>query len=132
MKKNILYFFGVLLVAILSIGFVSCGDDNDDENNAQGGDNTSTLLVGTWSRNVTGSCTGSEAWTFNKNGTGTFVMNTTCNKASEPFTYNIITWDSSSRIGYIRIVYTNENRKVDMDFTLNGNTIFIAGDTYKK
>ena len=31
MKKNIYYLFGVTLVTIMSVGFVSCGDDDDSD-----------------------------------------------------------------------------------------------------
>lgn len=45
MKKNLFNWLTILMVAIVSVGFVSCGDDDDDE---EGGP---VSLVGTWSLN---------------------------------------------------------------------------------
>lgn len=46
MKKNLLNWMTILMVAIVSIGFVSCGNDDDDDK--KGG---TVSLVGTWSLN---------------------------------------------------------------------------------
>jgi hypothetical protein len=132
MKKNYLYLLGALLLAVLSVAFVACGSDDDDDNGVGTSGDNQTLLVGTWSRKVTGSCAGTESWTFNKNGTGYFTMNTSCNKGSSSFTYSIITYAPTSRIGYVRIIYTQEDRKWDGDFTLNGNSLYLGGASYTK
>ncbi len=132
MKKQYFYLLTALLVAVMSVGFIACGSDDDDNDGVGTTGDNQTLLVGTWNRKVTGSCAGTEGWTFNKNGTGSFFMDTSCNKATSPFTYSIITYAPTSRIGFVRIIYTQENRKQDMDFTLNGSSIYIAGATYTK
>lgn len=125
MKKKYLFLLSTLLIAVLSIGFVSCDDDDDEGNDVQ------NVLVGTWNRRVTGDCTGSESWTFNKGGNGVFKMNTTCNSATEPFTYTIIAYDASSHIGYVRTIYS-DGWKTDVEFTINGNSLHIAGSIYTK
>lgn len=127
MKKKYLLFLSALLVAALSIGLVACGDDDEEE----GGGNAKNVLVGTWTRQVTGECRGTERWTFNSNGRGLFYMNTTCNSASEPFSYSIITYSASSHIGYARLIY-DDGTKIDNEFTVNGNTLHIAGANYTK
>lgn len=58
-KRNYLFLLAILMVAILSVGFVSCGSDSDDERSS---------VVGTW--------TGRDGYhrltvTFNNGGTGT-------------------------------------------------------------
>lgn len=128
MKKKYFYLLSALFVAVLSIGFAACGDDDDEG----GGGSSSNVLVGTWSRTVTGSCSGTESFTFNANGTGTFNMSNTCNSGSFPFTYSIISYVETSGIGYVRVIYSNENRKEDIDFTLHGSSLYIAGATYTK
>lgn len=50
MKKNSYYLLIMLMMAIVSVGFVSCGSD-DDDNNGGGAGGTGTLsgsIVGTW------------------------------------------------------------------------------------
>ena len=42
MKKYLLNWMTILMVAIVSVGFVSCGDDDDDEKSG------TPSLVGTW------------------------------------------------------------------------------------
>lgn len=46
MKKISLYLFSTLLVAMLSVGFTSCGDDDDDDDGSGGGGSSS--LSGWW------------------------------------------------------------------------------------
>ena len=55
-----------MMVSMLSVGFVSCGDDDDDESNFSG-----SGVVGTWS----GSDDDGEylTVTFKKDGTGTWI-----------------------------------------------------------
>lgn len=40
MKKNLLKWMTILMVAIVSVGFVSCGGDDDDENNKKADDSS--------------------------------------------------------------------------------------------
>ena len=44
MKKTYFYLWAMMMVAMLCIGFTSCGDDDDDDD----GPVTGTGLVGTW------------------------------------------------------------------------------------
>ena len=68
MKKNLLNWMTILMVAIVSIGFVSCGDDENgtlkrQEPDSQGGSGESnssswtldvSLLIGTWKTTFAG------------------------------------------------------------------------------
>ena len=65
MKK--LYFIGILLsVFIMSIGCMSCGKDDDEEDGITGGtDNTmAAYFIGTWRQADV-----DQVWTFNADGT---------------------------------------------------------------
>ena len=46
MKKNLLKWMAILMIAIVSDSFVSCGDDDDDKGGNNGTNPTS--IVGTW------------------------------------------------------------------------------------
>ena len=46
MKKNLLKCMTFLMVSIMSVGFVSCGDDDDDEKKSNEGE--LTAIIGTW------------------------------------------------------------------------------------
>lgn len=129
MKKKYLLLLSALLIAVLSAGIVACGDDDDDEGG--GNNNIQNVLLGTWSSKVTGNCTGTESWTFNKGGNGALKMNTTCNSGTFPFTYTVLAYDPSSGIGYVRLIYSEDNYKTDQEFTVKGNTLYFGG-TYTK
>lgn len=47
MKKNFYYLLSMMMVAMLCVGFTSCGDDDDDAGEPGGG-GSATTLVGTW------------------------------------------------------------------------------------
>ncbi|MBQ9637772.1 MAG: hypothetical protein IJV36_07785 [Prevotella sp.] len=66
MKKNLLNWMTILMVTIVSVGFVSCGNDDDDEK----GDSVS--IVGTWrySNDYYGEPEGYEQYIFKRDGSG--------------------------------------------------------------
>ena len=47
MKKNILNWMTILMVAIVSVGFISCGDDDDDKQGSIPDTNPSSI-IGSW------------------------------------------------------------------------------------
>lgn len=63
MKKVLLNWMTILMVAIVSVGFVSCGNDEDD------GKTVEVSIVGTW-RHDFGSNGGYTIKQFNKDNTG--------------------------------------------------------------
>ena len=69
MKKNFLWsMLSFVMVAMLSVGFVSCGDDDDDTKTEEV---TSASILGSWSYTEIRSDTHyiSETYTFNEDGT---------------------------------------------------------------
>lgn len=46
MKKNLIQWMTILMVAIVSVGFISCGNDVDDDKKSDNGD--LTAIIGTW------------------------------------------------------------------------------------
>ena len=45
MKKGLLYWLTFLMVAIVSVGFVSCGNDDDDNNTNHNKEQASTSKI---------------------------------------------------------------------------------------
>lgn len=64
MKKNLLNWITILMVAIVSVGFVSCGDDDDEDEKKI----DEVTIIGTWRLDYS---SGYELLTFNSNGKGT-------------------------------------------------------------
>lgn len=64
MKKNLLNWMTILMVAIVSVGFVSCGDDDDEDEKKI----DEVTIIGTWRLDYS---SGYELLTFNSNGKGT-------------------------------------------------------------
>ena len=62
MKKNLLNWMTILMVAIVSVGFMSCNSDND-------ADDSKASIFGTWRND---SSDGYDLITFNANGKGTY------------------------------------------------------------
>lgn len=48
MKKNLLNWMTILMVAIVSVGFVSCSNDDDDNNESRTVTNYKEAINGTW------------------------------------------------------------------------------------
>ena len=65
MKKFQFRVLAMIMMALVCVGFVSCGDDDDDDGLANL-DETSQLIVGSWYRN---SSYGTYSWQFNADGT---------------------------------------------------------------
>ena len=65
MKKNLLKWIGALLIAIVSLGFVSCGDDDEKEDDVS--------IIGTWCSVLKDERGGTvqAILIFNEDGTGT-------------------------------------------------------------
>lgn len=110
MKKNLFYLMTVLMMAVVCVGFASCGDDDDDDSSSQ----TSGPLVGTWENTRTGSW-GYETFTkvFRANGTGyqeySYSDNSTgqVEKGSEHtnLTYKVTAYDVNSGKGVVEVIH---------------------------
>ena len=74
-KKYLLGMFALLMVATLSVGFTSCGDDDDEELFGGGktgkGGVTASYFVGTW--RLIDAFDQEIVFTFKSNGTGSYL-----------------------------------------------------------
>ena len=124
-KKSLWSLPTILMVAMLSIGFVSCGDDEDDDIIDSG--ITSNSLIGTWSRNYTTAdgINATEVYTFSKNGSGTYKN-----------AYQTATFTYVAVSGYIsvKIRYNDSSNTIEdvWSYSISGRTIIINGNQYTK
>ena len=120
-KRNYLFLLAILMVAMLSVGFVSCGSDSDDERSS---------VVGTW--------TGRDGYhrltvTFNNGGTGT-LKSTWDDSKSGSKTYSVdfkyvmesntegkITYEELDSYGYETVI---------LYFVVDGKTMTITDPQY--
>ena len=65
MKQNIISLMTILMVAIMSVGFMSCSKDDDSPK-----DETVVSIVGTWRYDWGSSAVSFTAYTFNSDGSG--------------------------------------------------------------
>ena len=115
MKKNFLRgLLTIMMVALMSMNFVSCSDDDDDKKDSNNGSNTETI-IGTWRCSGDGE---SSEITFYPDGRGleTYIEKGVTD--TESFTYSYDTDKKTLRIFYSygdsdsAIVTINSNRMV--------------------
>ena len=114
MKKYLLNWMTILMVAIVSVGFVSCGDDDDDE---KGG---TVSLVGTWSLNF-----GTNDYcllTFYQNGTVKY-QEYDDGEWEEEDTYNY-TYSN----GILRLTYSNGRERETIEVISLSETKLVLKD----
>ena len=104
MKKNLLNWMTILMVAIVSIGFVSCGDDDDEKKDSV------ASIVGTWVGTVDGQ---SVTYQYNADNTGSIISG----DVSIRFTYS---YDKDSR--YLTIEIMGETHVFQI-YTLTSTTL---------
>lgn len=126
MKKNLLNCMTILMVAILSAGFVSCGDDDDNSIEKDG----NVSLVGTWSLNF-----GPDDYcllTFYKNGTVKY-QEYDDGEWEEDETYNYTYGNGILRLTYrdgseretIEVISLSETKLVLKDWPDGGVNTFV-------
>ena len=123
MKKYYLNWMTSLMVAIMCVGLVSCGDDNDTSNGA----------VGTWSGRD-GSST--VTLTFNSNNTGMYIESYTDSYSggketiSTSFTYSMV--DASKGIMMINVPdkWYSGSSTWTYYFVINGNSMSVYDDDF--
>ena len=111
-----LRFIGMALVAvIMSVNFVACGDDDEDDNNP---------LIGTWI-NSEGNAT--MTWTFKANGTGVekYDDNEAGSELHEVYSFTY-TYDIKSSILTINYGESDDHGEITED--IDKYTISINGD----
>lgn len=111
MKKNFYYLLSMMMVAMLCVGFTSCGDDDDDDDVPGGG---SATLVGTWKIIETAGYTAD----------GDLYVKTTESEFSYPMYYQ---FKANGTAAYFE--YYQGDWDVDRGtYTYNNNTIIVDGE----
>ena len=131
MKKRLFGFMTILMMVVVCVCFTACGSDggSSDNNSGDGGGGGSpaNALVGTWSRNYSTADVpnAKEVYTFNNNGSGTYKN-----------AYQTATFSYGVANGYIsvKIRYSDSSDIIDdvWSYTINGNTLTLNGNQYKK
>lgn len=149
MKKHYFYnMLTILMVALTSFSFASCGDDDDDEQG--GGSGSQNVLVGSWRMSWewkrTEPTSGYHTWTFNNDGTGshsgvnqTYDDNGKKNGSpltwNDSFTYELIEYNSYYQTGaFIYSWDSAPSKYYTKYFELDGNKLKMEGgrDIYIK
>ncbi len=122
MKKDLLKWMTILMVAIVSISFVSCS--NDDDNNKQDDEETTTSIIGTWRDSWDDGPCGYTAYSFFDDGTGLYFDK---GNGAECFTYTYNVPSNNVSIEY------NEYDKEQMTVSkVTSNTLVMDGEEYQK
>lgn len=129
MKKHYFYnMLTILMVALTSFSFASCGDDDDDEQG--GGSGSQNVLVGSWRQEE-----GSDyiTWTFNNDGTGSQLGVSGRNDGApltwnDKFTYRIVEYYPNGQIGDFIFSWDYAPSKTyTLHFEIDGNILYIGG-----
>lgn len=130
MKKVLLGFMTILMMVVVCVSISACGSDGGSSDGGSGdgsGGSPANALVGTWSRNYSTADVpnAKEVYTFNNNGSGTYKNA----YQTATFTYGIAQ-------GYIsvKIRYSDSSSIIDdvWSYSINGNTLTLNGNQYKK
>lgn len=122
-KTSLFQLMTILMVTLLSLGFASCGSDDDDSVDSSG----NGTIIGTWEE--TDYTDGTWQWTFNSNGKGSCKVT---NKTTYSFSFDYILNGSSLKIsGYedgerytdtYTVSFSSDNRTMTWTEKFNGNT----------
>ena len=127
MKKNLLNWMTILMVAIVSVGFVSCGDDDDDEKEG--------AIIGTWRSDWSDEGgTGYTLITFYANGSGNLIEKEDGKTTNENFKY---AFDAKTMTIVLMFWDDDDGDYTDYDepghiSSLTSTTMVINGYTYYK
>lgn len=124
--KNLWYLLAFVVAAVLSVNFVACSKDDEEE----GGGSVDTTLVGKWCGDSSEDYF--EEWTFKSDGTGERHTDDRTVGTYDKFTYSIA---SSNRQSDSYYGYTISG-KVDVKYTNSGNqktySFYKEGDSWLK
>lgn len=130
MKKVLLGFMTILMMVVVCVSVSACGSDGGSSDGGSGdgsGGSPANALVGTWSRDYSTADVpnAKEVYTFNNNGSGTYKN-----------AYQTATFAYGVANGYIsvKIRYSDSSDIIDdvWSYTINGNTLTLNGNQYKK
>ena len=121
MKKNLLNWMTILMVAILSASFVSCGDDDDNSNKEE---QASTSIIGTWRYYWGNGPRSYTAYSFFDDKTGLIFDK---GNGAARFTYS---FNSQTKI--VNIEYSKYDKEQINISKITSNSLVIDGDKYDK
>lgn len=119
MKQNIISLMTILMVAIMSVGFMSCSKDDDSPK-----DETVVSIVGTWRYDWGSSAVSFTAYTFNSDGSG-FLYDK--GNPGRPFTY---IYDKQNNI--ITIINSPYDKETMFVSELTSNILVLDGEEYRR
>ena len=119
MKKNLINWMIILMVAIMSVGFMSCSKDDDSSK-----DETVVSIVGTWRYDWGSSAVSFTAYTFNSDGSG-FIYDK--GNPGRPFTY---IYDKQNNI--ITIINSPYDKETMFVSELTSNILVLDGEEYRR
>lgn len=122
MKKHLLNWMTILMVAIVCGGFASCGDDDDDNGNKN--EETTSSIIGTWKDAWSDGPRGYTAYSFFEDGTGLMFDK---GNGAERFTY---TYNAQTRI--VSIEYSEYDKEDMTVSSITSSSLIMDGDEYKK
>lgn len=113
-RTKLVYLMAIMMVSMLSLGFVSCGSDDDDDVKI------TSPIVGTWK---TGISSVNATVVFNSD--ATVIWNSTINGKTkhDTGTYDV----SSGSDGIVKIYWTSSDVPETWEFTITGNTMKTTG-----
>ena len=118
MKKNLINWMIILMVAIISL-CVSCSKDDDSSK-----DETVVSIVGTWRYDWGSSAVSFTAYTFNSDGSG-FIYDK--GNPGRPFTY---IYDKQNNI--ITIINSPYDKETMFVSELTSNILVLDGEEYRR
>ena len=124
MKKTSLIWLTILMVAIVSVNLMSCGDDDDVINNDSYSDTTASSIIGTWKNAWGDGPREYTAYSFFDDGTGLMFDK---GNGAERFNY---TYNAQKRI--VNIEYNEYETEQITISSITSRSLTMDGDEYKK
>ena len=152
MKKSLLNWMTIMLMAFVYVGFAACGGDDDNSNPNSGGGGEGggiqNILVGTWYRSwdkesSSSGTSGWESYSFRADGTGVYSGSNQNydrygnksglpNTWNENFRYTILEYDSYLKAGKMDFKATSDSKFITYDFGLDGKVFTFWTGVYTK
>ena len=111
-KKNYLHLMAIMIVAMLCVGFASCGSDDEEKDEEK----VSSPLIGTWEN---GTSEAGAVIVFKSNGTIIWDSNVNGKTRHSEGTYDA----SSGSKGVVKIYWSGEKDPEIWEFTITGNKL---------
>ena len=113
--KKCYYFLMVMMMALVSVGFAACGDDDEPE----GSD-----IVGTWALDDSGYGAGVILFQFTKDGKF-YEVNKSMGLGDEVLVYHGTYTITGDKL-IVTYIYLNETETIDCTYQVKGNKLIIT------